>query len=74
MKVRLAGLTVPSVVSLLESPIVTFAAGGAFSTTVKLAVPPASVVTRPLTGFTVMPRAGSLSVLVTATLAGLIPL
>jgi hypothetical protein len=39
-KVRLAGLTVPSVVSLEVSAIVTSALGWLFSTTVKVAVPP----------------------------------
>ena len=47
VKVRLAGLTVPSVVSLLDSAIVTVAGGCVFRTTVKLAVPPLSVVTSP---------------------------
>ena len=73
VKVRLAGLTVPSVVSLELSPMVTSAVGWVFSTTVKVAVPPASVVVRPDVGVTVMP-AVSLSVLVTATSAALTPL
>ena len=73
VKVRLAGLTVPSVVSLELRPIVTSAVGCVFSTTVKVAVPPASVVVRPDVGVTVMP-AVSLSVLVTATSAALTPL
>ena len=50
-----AGLTVPSVVSFELSPIVTSAVGCASSTTVKVAVPPASVVVSPLVGVTVMP-------------------
>ena len=44
VKVRLAGLTVPSVVSLEVTPILTLAVGCELSTTVKVAVPPASVV------------------------------
>ena len=73
MKVTEAGLTVPSVVSLLERPMVTFAVGWELRTMVNVACPPASVVTRPLTGVTVMP-AESLSVLVTVTLGGLMML
>ena len=49
--------------------MVTSAVGWVLSTTVKVAVPPASVVVRPDVGVTVMPAA-SLSVLVTATSAG----
>ena len=44
MNVTLAGVTVPSVASLELSPIVTSAVGWLFSTTVNVAVPPASVV------------------------------
>ena len=47
VKVRLAGLTVPSVVSLELSAIVTSAVGWVLSTTVNVAVPPASVVVSP---------------------------
>ena len=72
VKVRDAGRTVPSVVSLDESPTVTSAVGWASRTTVNVAVPPASVV-GPLMVETVMPDA-SLSVLVTLTSAALIPL
>src|SRR5512132_2429522 len=61
-----AGATVPSVRSELLTPIVTSAVGWVFSTIVKLAVPPASVVTSPATGATVMPATSS-SMLVTAT-------
>ena len=50
--------------------MVTSAVGCVFSTTVKVAVPPASVVVRPESGVTVMP-AVSLSLLVTATSAAL---
>ena len=64
VKVRLAGRTVPSVVSLELSAIVTLAVGCVLSTTVNVAVPPASVVVRPVVGVTVIPAA-SLSVLVT---------
>ena len=63
----------PSVVSLELRPMVTSAVGWVFSTTVKVAVPPASVVVRPEVGVTVMP-AVSLSVLVTATSPALTPL
>ena len=73
VKVTLAGLTVPSTVLLELRPIVTSAVGCEFSTTVKVAVPPASVVVRPEVGVTVMP-AVSLSVLVTETSLALSPL
>ena len=68
-----SGLTVPSVGSLELSAMVTSAVGCDVRTIVKVAVPPASVVVRPVVGVTVMPAA-SLSVLVTATSAALIPL
>ena len=55
VKVRLVGETVPSVVSLLDRSMLTLALGWVPSTTVKVALPPASVVTRPLLGLTVMP-------------------
>ena len=73
MKVSDAGLTVPSVVSLELSPIVTSAVGCASSTTVNVAVPPASVVVSPLVGVTVMPDV-SLSVFVTLTSLAFDPL
>ncbi len=73
VKVTLAGATVPSVRSLLESPTVTFAVGWLVSTMVNVAVPPASVVVRPEVGFTVIPATSS-SVLVAETSAGSIPL
>ena len=60
VKIRLAGETVPSVVSLLDSAMLTSALGWVSSTTVKLAVPPASVVIRPLVGLTLMPGAPEL--------------
>src|SRR6185295_11558508 len=47
----------PSVVSELVRPIVTPADGTEVRTTVNMAVPPASVVTRPEVGFTAMPAA-----------------
>ncbi len=72
VKVSDAGGTVPSVVSFDEMPIVTSAVGCASSTTVNVAVPPASVVL-PLIVETVIPEA-SLSVFVTVTSAALIPL
>ena len=49
VKVSDAGLTVPSVKSVDDSPIVTSPVGSVFSTTVNVAVPPASVV-GPLAG------------------------
>jgi len=67
------GLTVPSDGSELASPTVTSAVGAALSTTVNVAVPPASVVVSPLVGLTVMPAVSS-SVLVTETSAGSTPL
>ena len=68
-----AGDTVPSVRSLEVRPIVTFAVGWAVSTMVNVAVPPASVVTRPLVGVTVT-LAVSLSVVLTETSATARPL
>ncbi|MFB8796776.1 MAG: hypothetical protein U7126_21725 [Microcoleus sp.] len=62
--------TIPSVVLLLVNGMVTSAVGCVFSLTVNVAVPPASVVVNPVVGLTVIP-AVSLSVLVTATSAGL---
>ena len=73
VNVTLAGLTVPSDVSLELSPIVTFAVGCAVRTMVNVAVPPASVVVRPKVGLTVMP-AVSLSMLITDTSSGFRPL
>ena len=69
VKVRLAGATVPSVVSLLEIPVETSAVGSAFRTTVKVAVPPASVVL-PLIADTVNPDVSS-SRLIKVASAGL---
>ena len=69
VNVRLDAETVPSVGLLLDTGMTTSAVGWVLSCTVKLAVPPLSVVTRPAVGVTVMPAA-SLSVLVTATSAG----
>ena len=62
-----AGETVPSVVSLDDNPRVTFAVGGAASRTVNVAVPPASVVTRPLVGAITKPATLSSSRFVTDT-------
>src|SRR5690554_191729 len=69
VKISNDGLTVPSLVSLLERVINTSSVGWLFSTTVNWAVPPASVVTSPAVGLTVIPGL-SLSVLVTLTSAG----
>ena len=71
VKVRLAGATVPSPVSLEVRAMVTSAVGWALSTTVKVAVPAASVV-GPEIVLTVMPEASS-SVLVTLTSPALTP-
>src|SRR4051794_36930038 len=65
-KGTLASDGVASSVLLLLSGIVTLAVGWLSSTMVNDAVPPASVVTNPLVGETLMP-AVSLSVLVTLT-------
>ena len=65
---RLDGETVPSPASLELRPIVTLDEGSVLSTTEKKATPPASVVTSPEVGVTViMPP--SLSRLVTETSA-----
>jgi hypothetical protein len=72
VKVTLAGLTVPSVVSLELKPMVTSAVGWVLSTTVNVAVPPTSVVDRPEVGLTVMP-AVSLSVATETSLASTLP-
>ena len=53
--------------------MLTSAVGCVVRTTVNVAVPPASVVVNPAVGVTVMPET-SLSVLVTATSATVIPL
>ena len=63
----------PSAVLLELRPIVTSAVGWVFSTTVKVAVPPASVVVSPEVGVTVMP-AVSLSMFVTVTSLAFTPL
>ena len=55
MDVIIAGLTVPSAVLLLESPMLTFAVGFRLRTTVNVAMSPPSLVFKPLTGLTVMP-------------------
>ena len=57
VKVRLPVDSVPSLLSEELRAIVTLAVGALSSTTLKLAVPPASVVVRPLVGVTVMPAA-----------------
>ena len=63
---RLDLLTVPSVGSPEEMPTVTSASGCDMSTTVKPALPPASVVVRPDTGVTLTPAVSS-SVMVAVT-------
>ena len=68
VNVRLTGSTVPSVVSELDSAIVTSAVGWVSSTTVKVSVPSPSVVTSPAVGTTVMPAVSS-SLVVAATSA-----
>ena len=72
-KVTLGGETVPSVESLLLRTILTLAVGWEVSTMVKVAWPPASLVTSPEVGLTVIP-AVSLSLLVTLTSAAFLPL
>ncbi len=69
VKVRVAGETVPSLVSEEETAVVTSAVGSAVKTTVKVAVAPASVVL-PLMAETVKAEV-SLSVLVAETSDGL---
>lgn len=59
VNVNEGGATVPSEVSLEESPIVTSAVGWLSSTIVKFWADPASVVTRPDVGFTVIPATSS---------------
>ena len=68
VNVRLAAETVPSALLLLATGITTSASGWLVSCTPKLALPPASVVTRPAVGVTLMPEA-SLSVFVALTSA-----
>src|SRR4051812_6092837 len=63
-----AGATVPSARLVELSGIVTFATGWLVSTIVNVAVPPASVVTRPLVGVTFTPATSS-SVVATETSA-----
>ena len=72
MKVRLEGLTVPSLVSELLTATETLDVGWLFSLTVKVAVPPDSVVL-PLMELMVKPAVSS-SVFVTDTSIGLSPL
>ena len=64
---------VPSVESLLNTAIVTSAEGCESSTTVNVAIPPASVVIRPAAGVTVTPTV-SFSAFVTETSAGKTPI
>ena len=72
VKVRLDGLTVPSVVSSELRPIVTSAVGCVRSLTAKVVVPPAFGRDPPWIGVTMMP-AVSPSALVTATSMGSTP-
>ena len=65
-------MTTPSVVSLLTSGMVTFAVGWLFSHTLKVAVPPASVVV-PVVAERFTP-ALSLSILVRLTVRANVPL
>ena len=67
------GDTVPSLGSLELTLTVTFAVGCVSRTTVKVSKPPASVVIKPLVGFTVIPAVSS-SWFVTDTSDGLMPL
>ena len=54
MKVRVVGFTLPSPASSLIKVISTLSVGKVFKLTVKVAVPPASVVVKPETGFTLI--------------------
>ncbi len=62
VNVRLVGETVPSVGSLDESPIETEDVGDELSMTVNWAVPPLSVVVRPLVGMTVIPATDTIGI------------
>src|SRR5581483_8157059 len=64
-----SGATVPSPVSVLDKPTVTADLGGVLRTTWNVALPPFSVVIRPLVGNTVTPGP-SLSTVSTLTLTG----
>ena len=68
VKVTLTGLTVPSPVSVEESPTVTFATGSDVNTIVNVAFPPPSVVS-PDIALTVIPAVSS-STFTTVTSAG----
>ena len=59
VKVKLGLSTVPSAVLSEVIPIVTSAVGWLFRTTVKVAVPPASVVVNPALGVIEIPPASS---------------
>src|ERR1043166_2422032 len=72
VNVRLAGAAGASAASLEPTATATSAVGWLVSTTVNVAVPPASVVTSPVVGETVMPAASS-SVFDTLTSAGSCP-
>src|SRR5437867_227464 len=61
------GATVPSVRLLDDTPIVTFAVGWLSRTTVKVAVPTASVVVSPEVGLTVIPATSIANVAVSDT-------
>jgi hypothetical protein len=67
----LSASTPPSVASLEAIGITTSAVGWLSSTTLKLALPPASLVPRPATGVTEMPATSS-SAFTTLTSAGFI--
>ena len=73
VNVRFAADTAPSALLLLETGMTTSASGWLSRCTAKVAVPPASVVTRPAVGVTVMPATSS-SVFFADTSAGLSPL
>ena len=72
VKVSSSGLTMPSVVSPLSTPMVTSSTGSLSSFTVNVAVKPASVVVSSDPAVTVTPAASSSS-LVNDTSAGLMP-
>src|SRR5688572_20565219 len=72
VNVTLFGCTVPSLVSLLDSPTITLASGGVLRTIVKVSVSRNSETTNPVVGVTVNP-ATSLSTLVADTSDGSMP-
>src|SRR5438552_3033669 len=73
VRVTWAGAAPPSLLSLDDSPTLTLAYARSLHAALPISVPPPSVVVRPEVGVTVIP-AVSLSVFVTTTSTGFIPL